>query len=224
MRKLFALALLSACATTVDGPDAETTPPVAPSAPTATADAFGLGDADGPVPGLPGFSYLRSVSATRCGGVAVSVVRDATAEVPARDSELVALLELEFPTNLDFKDAREQAMNTFSTWLEDTTSHASVATKGYEEQIAGSSDVALQITAYARLTQISRHFAGLLLRAEIPVDIRSGDNAAEKTDAYCDALAEAAYPLLVRAKETGAQCRKLANGGADGWWTPVCAL
>lgn len=208
----------------MEGPDAETTPPVAPSAPTPTADAFGLGDAAGPVPGLQGFSYVRTASTDRCGGIAVAVVRDASAQVPPIDAELVAMLAREFPTNLDFKGAREHAMTTFSTWLEDTKAHASAATKVYEAQIASTSDVAVQITAYARLTQVSRHFAGLLLRAEIPVDIRSGDDVEAKVDAYCEALAEAAEPLLVRAKETGAHCRKLAHGGADGWWTPVCAL
>jgi hypothetical protein len=225
MRKLLAVALVSACATTVDGPDAEPTVPTqAPPPTTASVDGFGLQDTDGPVPGLAGFTYLRSTDATRCGGIAVAVVRDASVQAPAHDAELVALLALEFPKNLDFQRAREQAMNTFSTWLEDTKAQAGAATNVYEAQIKSTSDVAVQIAAYARLAQVMRHFASLLVRAEIPADIRTGDNAEEKIDAYCEALAQAADPLLVRAKESGANCRKLASGVPDGWWTPVCSL
>lgn len=219
MRNFVALAVLSACATTIDGPDAEPAIP-APASPAPTGDGFGLRDADGPVPGLPGFSYVRASDATRCGGIGVVVARDRSVAVV--ETELAALFELEFPRGLDFKASRETAMKTFYEWLEDVKAKASTATKVYEAQFNATTDPMIKLTATARLAQIPRFFGALLVRAEIPVEVRTGDNVAEKTDAYCDALAEAAKPLLERADLASAHCAKLAADTAPGWWTPVC--
>ena len=60
------------------------------------------------------------------------------------------------------------------------------------------------------------------MRAEIPVDMRSGEHAADKQGAFCDNLAEVAQPLLAHADDQVKDCARRAEKLSAGWWTHVC--
>jgi hypothetical protein len=73
------------------------------------------------------------------------------------------------------------------------------------------------------MAQLYRHAAGLFVHAEIPVDVRTGDAAADKIAAYCHMMSEIAVPLLARADEAATQCAEHARKLDPGWWMSVCS-
>jgi hypothetical protein len=85
-------------------------------------------------------------------------------------------------------------------------------------------DPAVKVAATARMSQLAYRISSLLARAEIPLDVRTGDFAADKKAAYCDQLAELAEPLLSSAEHAAQACRSLADASklAPGWWDAVC--
>jgi len=224
MRILLICGLLGGCATTgFDGPDAtETTPPPAPAPATEQSDGFGLHDMAGPIAGMAGFSIERSADATRCGGLAVRIVRDASVAVAPDDQPLADLLSTQYPLGLDFGDAtRQQSLRAFDSWFRDAKMRGDAARAAYAPKLEAP-DPGMRVVAAARVVQVTRYFAGLLIRAEIPIDMRSSEYSDDKRDAFCDALAEAAKPLLASADETATKCAKVAEGLPAGWWSAVC--
>lgn len=222
MRMVLVLGVLAGCAgvgSDVMDVDSMTPTPVAVEA----ADGFGLHDGAGPVAGMAAFSVERTPDATRCGGVAVRVVRDASVAVAAADQPLAHFLAMEYPLGLDFGDATKAAsLNKFQDWVTEAKQRGETAVAAYNAQIAAATDLGAQAAATARLVQVSRMFAGMLMRAEIPVDMRSGEYAEDKQAAFCDALAQVAQPLLARADDHVTECARRAEKLPAGWWTPVC--
>jgi hypothetical protein len=144
--------------------------------------------------------------------------------VDAPDRPLADFLSIEYPLGLDFGDATRQAsLDRFNGWLTDAKRRGETAVSAYTAQLAAATDLGAQAAAAARLVQVSRVFAGLLMRAEIPVDVRSGEFADDKQAAFCDKLVEVARPLLARAGEQVTECARRAEKLPAGWWTPVCA-
>jgi hypothetical protein len=216
MRTILAVSLLSACAVT-DG-DSPADPGTVPK-PTIYDR---LGDLAGPIPGLPGFSVERTADANRCGGVHVRIVKAPDAAVPAGDEELVRMFEVPPPATADFGEPhKEQAMNDFKHWFDALQEHAKAASVAYGER---AKDAAPETATkgLARSVQTMRFMASAIVRTEIPVDVRTGDNVADKIGAYCDALEQAAQPLVARADATAKSCADRGASLTTGWWTTVC--
>ena len=206
--------LLTACSSVAKAPDATTTP-----APAAPSIFDRLHDTAGRVPGLDGYSLARVPDATRCGGIAVTVVHAANVRVAPADQPLAAFFDTPPITGLDFGDAaKDQSRQRFDTWLADAGRRAEAARAAYE---GASSDATIVISA-ARDAQVLRHFASMLLRAEIPADVRAGEHADDKIAAYCGALTNAATPLLAKADEAVARCAEHVTRVGSGWWSSVC--
>lgn len=194
--------------------------PLAPAAPPAKPFAERLLDPEGPVPGMPGFSITRKPSKQHCTGI--EIVTKRSKKVSKDDAPLAEVYALEFPKGLSFdpNDAtkREASMKKFSDWLENMRRVAENAQQHYEKALDAKQDPA----AVARIAQIVARLSSLIARAEIPADVRTGEYAAEKILAYCDAMQQAAEPLLAKAEDAIAVCATQASGQPAGWWTPVC--
>lgn len=220
MRNLTACLLLAACASAPEGPDAATTTPQ----PRPAVTIFDrLHDGAGPVPGLAGFAIVHAPDATRCGGIATELVRGSDVHVAPSDQPLVAFLEMQFVAGLDFNEpTRAESKHRFEVWLADMSQRAEAALGVYTEQLEPSATDNTRVIRLARTTQIRRHFASTLARAEIPADVRTGEHVADKTAAYCDALAATALPLVDKADEAATTCAEVATKLAPGWWSSVC--
>ena len=84
-------------------------------------------------------------------------------------------------------------------------------------------DPANSITAAARIGQISQNFSDALFTAEIPKDVRTGEFADEKVEAFCDRMTEVAEPLEARSLEAYGVC--LSKSTDLGWfsdWSKLC--
>lgn len=212
--------LLAACASSSEGPDGT---PATPQPRPAVTIFERLHDGDGPVAGLAGLSIVHVPDATRCGGIATTLVRASDVRVAPTDQALVAFLETSFAGGLDFSEpTRVQSKDRFAAWLADTTQRAQVALGVYTEQLESGPSDSTKIVALARTIQIQRHFASTLVRAEISADVRTGDHVDDKIAAYCGALAAAALPLLDKADAAATTCAEVATKVAPDWWSSVC--
>jgi hypothetical protein len=223
-KTLLVCLLFAACGGTTETLE-ETDAPAAsaharPQAPPADADGFGLQDTAGPIPGLPGFSFVRTLDANHCGGIAVSIERSPTATVASEDQSIVDFFDMQFPEGLDFTTSPDRSKETFDRWLDEANRRSGLVMTELQQR-AKSGEPAEQLAAAARLVQAHRFFASMLLRAALPLDVRSGDHTADKRDAYCNAIATAAEPLLTKAKTLASKCAQLAKD-QPGWWTSVC--
>ena len=144
------------------------------------------------------------------------------------DLELEKYLDLKFPANLDFDNApehkaiRDRSLKRFDAWLEAKTK-SSVAVATRYAKLLELKDAASSIAAAARLGQITQAFSDGLYTAPIPKDVRTGEFADEKVEAYCDALTEKAEPLAVRSVELFSAC--LGKSTELGWfssWSKLC--
>ena len=220
MRGLTPWLLLAACASSSEGPDGTTTT----SQPRPAVTIFErLHDGDGPVAGLAELSIVHAPDATRCGGIATTLVRASDVRVAPTDQALVAFLETRFAGGLDFSEpTRVQSQDRFGGWLSDMTKRANAALAIYTEQLDSVPSDSTKIVALARTIQIQRHFASTLVRAEIPADVRTGDHVEDKIAAYCGALAAAALPLLDKADAAATTCAEVATKVAPDWGSSVC--
>jgi len=167
--------------------------------------------AAGPVPGAPGLVVRAAKDATHCGGFAVTVVAAKKAGI---DPELLAVLTIDPPRGLDFTADRAGSVKQFESFIKAAT----VKTEDARTFYGKSSD---RVVAAARTTQIFRRFAEVLARMYIPRDVRTGDFAKDKIEAYCEQLAIVVEPILDKADAAAEACRSAAT--AEGWWTAVCA-
>jgi hypothetical protein len=114
--------------------------------------------------------------------------------------EFEKYLDLKFPANLDFdrdpkrKAIREKSEKRFAEWFTQKSKQGETAAKKFDN-VLQIKDAANSIAAFARLGQITQNFSDMLFTAEIPKDVRSGEFAEDKVEAYCDALTEKAEPL-----------------------------
>ena len=148
------------------------------------------------------------------------------AKVAEADKDFEAYLALTFPSNLNFdpnnKSIAEKSLKRFNTWVEEKKKVGGSATKKYEA-VLGIKDAANSITAAARLGQISQNFSDALFTAEIPKDVRSGEFADEKVEAFCDRMTEVAEPLEAASLNAYGVC--LQKSTELGWfsdWSKLC--
>jgi TolA-binding protein len=148
------------------------------------------------------------------------------AKVAEADKDFEAYLALNFPSNLNFdpqnKAIAAKSLKRFNDWVAEKTKVGGSATKKYEG-VLGVKDAANSITAAARMGQISQNFSDALFTAEIPKDVRSGEFADEKVEAFCDKMTEVAEPLEARSLEAYGVC--LNKSTELGWfseWSKMC--
>lgn len=184
-----------------------------------------LRDNDGSVPGMPGFVRKRKTNENVCTGIAVAVIRGK--KVAKGDEPFAAVLALEFPKGLTFDPApaqkakTEASMKKFQAFIEEVQKVVGAASKHYESKLAGATDE-VKVAAAGRIAQIYMHVASILARADIPADVRTGDHAVDKVQAYCEKLAEVAEPMRSKSEEAARICAAKVNDVPTGWWTDVC--
>ena len=74
------------------------------------------------------------------------------------------------------------------------------------EALDGSRDPEIALAALARTGELVDQFANQVLTVDIPADIRTGEIATEKIDAYCDAMVGVVEPLEHRALQAFDRC------------------
>ncbi|MGE0398464.1 MAG: hypothetical protein AB7T06_17290 [Kofleriaceae bacterium] len=203
---------------------------VAITASSAHADTIfdRLRDDSGEVAGLPGWKLQRKPDKNHCGGIAIVTTRGKK-KLTADEQPTANVFALTFPNGLNFspdekhRKTREASMKRFNDFVVEMTKVSAVSQKYYEATLDKEKTVEARARAAARMAQISMRVASLLARAEIPKDVRTGELASEKIEAFCDKLAEVAEPLLARAEEATAVCAAATKDAPAGWWTTVCA-
>jgi tetratricopeptide (TPR) repeat protein len=142
------------------------------------------------------------------------------------DKDYEAYLALKFPANLNFdpnnKAIAAKSLKRFEDWVKDKQKIGAAATEKYAGILA-IKDAANSIAAAARLGQISQNFSDALFTAEIPKDLRVGEFAEDKVDAFCDKMTEVAEPLEARSLEAFSVC--LSKSTELGWfseWSKLC--
>lgn len=137
----------------------------------------------------------------------------ALAKLALADAALEQFLAIRFPEGLDFSasaPARARASNQrFGAYLTQKTDAGAKVRAQYEAVIA-SKDAITAIAAAARIGTLQQHFAEQLLRAPLPVDVRSGAFAAEKSAAYCERITELVQPILTQTLESFRACASRA--------------
>jgi hypothetical protein len=198
-------------------PEPAPTPP-----PSALAILDRMHDKAGEIPGMPGWSLKRVEDKTVCSATRIAITRGKR-KLDADQLALAKVYGLTFPADLSFDPANKQgteaSLKRFSEFVEKMKKTGADATKHFEASLAG--ELPAKTAAAARIGQVSLQMASLLARAPIPKDVRSGDMAAEKIDAYCDKMEEVAGPLAIRGQEALAVCAKA--GAPAGWYSALCA-
>lgn len=206
--------LLASCAATE-------TPDVATSHRTDPPLQSRLHDESGAVDGVPLTRTLRQ-DPTHCTGLAVDI--SATGTVDPSDRPLADVLAISFPWGLDSSPAlRQESESRFRAFTMDAEKRVQAASRYYKDRMEAATRDQDRVVAAARITQLTRHFASMILRAEIPVGVRTGEYRDDKIVAYCAALADAAQPLLSRADNAARDCRQRAAALPAGWWTAACS-
>jgi hypothetical protein len=150
------------------------------------------------------------------------------AKVAEADKDFEAYLEIRFPVGLNFDPAPEhkaiaaKSLKRFNEWFAQKDKLGGSARAKYNTVLA-IKDPANSITAAARIGQIAQNFSDALFTAEIPNNVRTGEFADEKVEAFCDALTEKAEPLESTSLEAYGIC--LAKSTELGWfsdWSRLC--
>lgn len=126
----------------------------------------------------------------------------ARAKLLLADLKLEQYLGVTFPTGLDFsperKRASEASKRRFDDFVKNRQQLGIDAEKSYTD-IFQLKDATMSIAAAQRLAMISHAFATELQTGEIPKDVRTGELAKDKVEAFCDRMTEVAEPLIQRA-------------------------
>ena len=220
MRLLLAVMLLG-CAADPEGPTKSASEPI----PTPSSIFERLHDRAGAVPGMSSFRVVHRVDPDHCGGLAVTVER-LDDKMSAVDLPLENVLEITFPTALDFSEPHRAAgLKKFTVWVDHMSALASAGRAAYSERMMREGATTKErVIAAARIVQVQRHLASILVRAEIPLDVRSGEFAAEKSEAFCDRIAEVAEPIMLAGEGAAKVCANHARDIGRGWWTDVCTF
>ncbi len=111
-----------------------------------------------------------------------------------------AYLALQFPAHLDFDPADPLRLNAsfaaFTQWVQVKSTAGQNLRAGFDEitELANDSVIA------ARAAATFENFAAAMMHGEIPISIRTGEFAEEKSQAYCDALEAQVKPLRAAAR------------------------
>jgi tetratricopeptide (TPR) repeat protein len=142
------------------------------------------------------------------------------------DREFEAYLALRFPVGLNFdpqnKAVSAKSLKRFEEWIKQRTKVGGAAKTKYETALKVQ-DNATSIAAAARLAQISQNLSDALFSAEIPKDVRTGEFADEKVEAFCDKMTEYAEPLDQQSLAGYSIC--LEESTKRGWfsdWSRLC--
>jgi TolA-binding protein len=150
------------------------------------------------------------------------------AKVADADKDFEAYLDLRFPQGLNFDPAPEKkaivakSNKRLEEWFSQKKKLGEIA-RGKYNAVLAIRDNANSITATARIGQIAQNFSDQLFTAEIPKDVRTGEFADEKVEAYCDRLTELAEPLEATSLEAYGVC--LSKSTELGWfsdWSKLC--
>jgi tetratricopeptide (TPR) repeat protein len=150
------------------------------------------------------------------------------AKVADADKDFEAYLDIKFPAGLNFDRAPEhkailaKSNKRLEEWFSSKKKLGEIAKNKYNN-VLGVKDAANSITAAARIGQIAQNFSDALFTAEIPKDVRTGEFADEKVEAYCDRLTELAEPLEATSLEAYGVC--LSKSTELGWfseWSTLC--
>lgn len=183
----------------------------------------------GPVPGAPDLLVTIKVDGAVCGGQGYQVIQRKRRGVPPAAVDFARAMTLAFPRDLaiDPGDPEKSAaaMRRFATWVTDATKVMKVARERYLK-IASDKAAApeARVVAAARIAQLERHFATLLVTAAIPPKLTMGADARDTIIAFCATMGEQGAPLAREADEAASMCGRLAADAhlAPGWWDAVC--
>jgi tetratricopeptide (TPR) repeat protein len=129
----------------------------------------------------------------------------AMAKLALADDDLERYLSLRFPDQM--------SAQRFDAWVR-VKSHLAEEVQARYNEIFTLGDAEASIVAASRTGTITSAFADELETAEIPVDVRSGEAAEDKIDAYCDALTTAAEPVERPAEAAFTACVTAARDHA----------
>ena len=201
-------------------------PPDVPAPLTSALPLLDRGhDKAGDVPGMKGWTTKRVDDKTVCGGTRIEIGK-LKIKLDNDQNELKKIYGISLPKDLSFDPANkkkvEDSMRRFDAFVKDLTKTGESVHKYFEGQLmANKNDPALSTAAIARLAQVNLQMASTLARAPIPKDVRTGEAAAEKIDAYCSKMEEVALPLATRGREALLACAK--SGAPGGWYAAYCA-
>nr|HEX4312431.1 tetratricopeptide repeat protein [Kofleriaceae bacterium] len=142
------------------------------------------------------------------------------------DKDFESYIALQFPQGLNFdpqnKAIKEKSLKRFDDWVKQKTKVGGDANAKYDA-VLQIKDAANSIAAAARMGQISQDFSDALFTAPIPQDVRTGEFADDKVEAFCDKMTEVADPLEKRSLEGYGVC--LSKSTELGWfseWSKLC--
>ena len=184
-------------------------------------------DKAGGVPGVAGWTLKRVEDKTVCGGTRIAIARGKR-KLDADEAALAKVYGLVFPADLNFdpnnKARSEASFKKFNEFVEKLKKTGETAKLHFETKLtsdAVKNDPAASTAMIARLAQVHLQLASTLVRAPIPKDVRTGELAGEKIDAYCSKMDEVAVPLATRGQEALTACAK--SGAPAGWYSAFCA-
>jgi tetratricopeptide (TPR) repeat protein len=152
----------------------------------------------------------------------------AQAKFAEADKDFEAYLDLKFPQGLNFdpdpkkKAIAEKSLKRFEDWLKQRKKFRDIAESKYKA-ILEIRDNATSIATAARLAQVAQNLSDALFTATIPEDVRTGEFADDKVEAFCDRMTEVAEPLDKQALDAYGVC--LNKSTELGWfseWSKMC--
>jgi TolA-binding protein len=150
----------------------------------------------------------------------------AQAKVIEADKDYEAYLSIKFPAGLNFdpnnKAVAAKSLKRFNDWVEQKKKAAGSANDKYAA-VLNIKDNANSIAAAARIGQITQNFSDALFTSEIPKDVRTGEFAEDKVEAFCDKMTEVAEPLEAKSLDAYGAC--LSESTKLGWfsdWSKLC--
>jgi hypothetical protein len=148
------------------------------------------------------------------------------AKLVLADKDFESYIALGFPVGLNFdpnnKAMKEKSLKRFDDWVKQKQKIGGDAVTKYQA-VLDVKDAADSIAAAARRGQIPQDLNDALFTAAIPQDVRTGEFAEDKVEAFCDKMAEVADPLEKASIDAYGAC--LDESTKLGWfseWSKLC--
>jgi tetratricopeptide (TPR) repeat protein len=173
-------------------------------------------------------AFGKGVDSDDAARKAVAIYWYAAAKFYLAEEEYERFLAVEFPEKLDFdpnnKKKSEDSKKRFVKWIADKKKMMGRVGGMYRDiaDIKGGG-ANWAVAAAARVGQSFQNFADGLYTAEVPKDVRTGQFAEDKWDAYCDQLTTEAAPLEEESIKGYSFC--LETTTALNWfnkWSKLC--